>query len=76
MKEFNDVESSMNIVPELEINVDTVYLRSNVREFERDGVILKKYDEVQMTKDEYIEKIAKEKDILQETVDVIILSSL
>ena len=76
MKEFKNVESSVDVVLELEIGVDTVYMRSNVSEFEKEGIMLKKYDEIQMTKDEYIEKIAKEKDVLQETVDVLVISSL
>ena len=76
MKEIKNAESSVNVVLELEIGVDTVYIRSNISEFEREGITLKKYDEIQMTKDEYIEKIAKEKDVIQEVVDVLVMDSL
>lgn len=76
MREIKNVESSVDVVLELEIGVDTVYIRSNISEFEKDGIMLKKYDEIQMSKDEYIEKIAKEKDVLQETVDILVISSL
>lgn len=69
----------MTEVPELEVGIDTVYIRTNVARIDEtaeEGFHGWQYEEVQMTKDEYIEKIAKEKNILQETVDVLILSSL
>ena len=69
MREIKDVESSVDIVAGLEIDVDTVYIRSNIRDFEREGVSLKKYDEIQMTKNEYIAS-------LQDSIDVLILSNL
>ena len=69
----------MDEVHTLEVSVDTVYIRSNVVRIDEDGeegFHGWQYNEVQMSKDEYIEKIAKEKDALQETVDVLVLSGL
>ena len=76
MKVFESVRGSMLEVPLLEVGVDTVYMRSNVIRIEEEEFSGWQYNEIQMSKDEYIEKIAKEKDILQETVDVLVLSSL
>ena len=57
MKEIKNAESSVDTVLELEIGVDTVYVRSNIRDIVREGMLLKAYDEIQMTKDEYIETL-------------------
>ena len=76
MKVFESVRGSMLEVPLLEVGVDTVYMRSNVIRIEEEEFSGWQYNEIQMSKDEYIEKIAKEKDILQETVGVLVLSSL
>ena len=79
MKEIKQVRGTMAEVLLLEVNKDTVYVRSNVTRIDEDteeGFHGWEYNETQIAKDEYIEKIAKEKNILQETVDVLILSSL
>lgn len=67
MKELKDVRGSKEAVKETIIGVDTVYLHSNVRkcEDEEDMYI---YDEVQLTKDEYLER-------LQNTINTIIRNS-
>lgn len=76
MKVLENVRGSMVEVPSLELGVDTVYMRSNVIRIDEEEFNGWQYDEIQMTTDEYIEKIAKEKDMLQDAVDMIILSSL
>lgn len=76
MKVLENVRGSMVEVPSLELGVDTVYMRSNVIRIDEEEFNGWQYNEIQMSKDEYIEKIAKEKDILQETVNVLVLSSL
>lgn len=72
MKEFKDVRGTMPEVLLLEINVDTVYIRSDVIRIDEEGEEGFRgwqYDEVQMTKNEYIAS-------LQESIDMLILSSL
>ena len=70
------VRGTMETVPEIEVSVDTVYIRTNVIRIEEDKFTGWEYDEVQISKDDYIAQIAQEKNTLQEAVDAIILSSL
>jgi hypothetical protein len=67
MKKLKDVRGSKEAAKETIIGVDTVYLHSNVRkcEDEEDMYI---YDEVQLTKDEYLER-------LQNTINTILKNS-
>ncbi len=45
----------MEVIPFIEVNVDTVYIRTNVEQIEEEGFTgLKEYDEIQMSKDEFI----------------------
>ena len=53
------VRGSMKEVPEIEVNVDTVYLRTNITRIETDDFTGWEYDETQYTKDEYISYIRK-----------------
>lgn len=50
----------MKEVPEIEVNVDTVYVRTNIQRIEEEDFVGWKYDEVQYKKDEFIELISKE----------------
>nr|WP_259545017.1 hypothetical protein [Heyndrickxia oleronia] len=45
---------------ELEINVDTVYVRSNITRIETEDFTGWEYDEIQYDKNEYIEMISTE----------------
>lgn len=63
MKIFKNVESTATHVPHIEVNVDTVYVRDNIKEVEKDGVLVKVYDETQMTLREYQES---ESDLLRQ----------
>ena len=70
------VRGSMETVSSIEVNVDTVYVRTNIIPI--DSVEFKgwEYDEIQYTKDEYIELVAKENAIFKDTVDMLVLSSI
>lgn len=70
------VRGTMEIVPEIEVNVDTVYIRTNVVKIEEEDFVGWEYDEMQISKDEYIEKIAKENKTLKDTVDRLVLDAL
>lgn len=70
MKELKDVQGSKEAAKELIIGKDTVYIHSNIRKLETnedDGfkkdADLYAYDEIQMSKDEYLEKIQKELEV-------------
>lgn len=54
------VRGTMKEVPEIEVNVDTVYVRTNIRRIEEEDFVGWEYDEVQYKKDEFIELISKE----------------
>lgn len=70
------VRGTMEIVPEIEVNVDTVYIRTNVVKIEEEDFVGWEYDEMQISKDEYIEKIAKANETLKDTVDRLVLDAL
>lgn len=68
MKELKDVQGSKEAAQELIIGKDTVYIHSNIRKVEKtddfkEGEDLYVYDEIQMSKDEYLEKIQKELEV-------------
>ncbi|TCJ01601.1 hypothetical protein [Cytobacillus praedii] len=54
------VQGTQEIVKEIEVNVDTVYVRSNIVRVETEDFIGWEYDEEQYNKDEFIEKITNE----------------
>ena len=54
------VRGTMEEVPEIEVNVDTVYVRTNIQRIEEEDFVGWEYDEVQYKKDEFIELISKE----------------
>ena len=70
------VRGSMETVPEIEVNVDTVYVRTNIVKVEEEDFVGWEYDEAQISKDEYIEKIAKENEVLKDAVDRLVLDAL
>ena len=51
----NGVRGTMNIVPEVEINFNTVYVRTNVVRVEEDDFSGWQYDETEYTQSEYID---------------------
>ena len=51
----NGVRGTMNIVPEVEINFNTVYVRTNIVRIEEDEFSGWQYDETEYTQSEYID---------------------
>ena len=62
MKIFQNVRGSQQTVPQIEINVDTVYVRSNIERIETDDFTGWEYEEVQYSVREYIENLTSEED--------------
>lgn len=51
----NGVRGTMNTVPEVEINFNTVYVRTNIVRIEEDEFSGWQYDETEYTQSEYID---------------------
>ena len=51
----NGIRGTMNIVPEVEINFNTVYVRTNIIQVEEDDFSGWQYDETEYTQSEYID---------------------
>lgn len=62
MKVFQGIRGSQKQVPQVEVNKDTVYVRSNIERIEEDEFTGWQYNEVQYKKDEYIENLTNEED--------------
>lgn len=62
MKVYNNVRSSARHIPSVEVNVDTVYIRSNIAKVEEEEFEGWEYDEIQYTIREYLEKLTNEED--------------
>lgn len=71
MKTFQNVRGSQSNVPEIEVNVDTVYVRSNIERIETEDFTGWQYDETQYTVREYIETIANKNKILESENEVL-----
>ena len=69
MKEFKNVQGSTEQAQPLIVNKDTVYVHTNiVQATDEDGNVvdgLYVYDEVQYTKDEYIQMMAEKNETLE-----------
>ena len=79
MKTFQNVRGTQSNVPEIEVNVDTVYVRSNIERIETEEFVGWQYDEIQYEVKEYIELIANEnKDlkVRQESTELALLDIL
>lgn len=68
MIRLKDVQGSKEAAQELIIGKDTVYIHSNIRKMEKTDELNKNedmyiYDEIQMSKDEYLEKLQKELEV-------------
>lgn len=49
-------------VPDVEVNVDTVYIRTNITKIEEEDFNGWEYDEVQYDKNEFIETLTRQED--------------
>ena len=74
MKELKDVVGSKEAAKELIIGKDTVYIHTNIRKYEskdenfKDSGDLYIYDEIQMTKDEYLESLQEKVETADNTI--------
>ena len=64
------VRGTMKEVPEIEVNVDTVYIRSNIERIEEEDFVGWEYDETQYNKDEFIELISSENKDLKQKLEI------
>lgn len=65
MKQFLNVIGSQESVPNLEVNVDTVYVRDNIKRIEEEFFKGWEYDEIQYTLREYQEVVGNKAEILK-----------
>ena len=63
MKTYSKVRGSMETVPKIEVNIDTVYIRSNIIEINEEDFKGWEYDEIQYGKNEYTELTSNEQKI-------------
>ena len=70
MTEYKNVQGTQSTVPSLEINVDTVYIRTNIQDIHTEEMpVLWQYDEIQMTIEEYLKQAVPEnQDIADESM--------
>ena len=64
MKLFNKVRGSMETVPNVEVDRDTVYVRNNIIAIDTEDFKGWQYDEIQYKKDEYTEFLQEQNKIL------------
>ena len=64
------VRGTMKEVPEIEVNVDTVYIRKNIVRIEEEDFVGWEYDETQYNKDEFIELISSENKDLKQKLEI------
>lgn len=57
MKVFNNIRGTMKNVASVEVNIDTVYLRSNIKRIDEEDFYGWEYDEIQMPLQNYIQQI-------------------
>ena len=69
MQQFYKVRGTMATVIQLEVNVDTVYVRSNVIKVENEQFIGWEYDEIQCGVKEYIALISEKSDANTGAID-------
>ena len=62
MKIFQNIRSTAEYVPIIEVNIDTVYVRSNIEKIEEMEFSGWEYNEIQYAVREYLEKLTNEED--------------
>lgn len=68
MKIFQNVRSTAKNIPSIEVNVDTVYVRSEIKRVEEMEFSGWEYNEVQYKKDNYIELISDKNELLESSL--------
>ena len=71
MKKFTGVIGTMEQVPTLEVNVSTVYVRSNVKQIDFQGMKAWQYDEIQYDLREYQAGLGEKATELENNANVI-----
>jgi len=72
VKVYNKVRGTMSAVPNIEVNKDTVYIRSNIIQITNEDFTGWEYDEIQYDSKEYIENLTT----AQDTQSIAMLISL
>ncbi len=62
MKVFQNVRSTAEYIPSVEVNIDTVYIRSEIKRIEEIDFSGWEHNEIQYELREYISKLANEED--------------
>ena len=62
MRVYKKIRGTQEHVPAVEVNIDTVYIRSNIKRIEEEDFTGWEYDEVQYDKNKYIEQLINEED--------------
>jgi len=75
MQQFSKVRGTMEIVMPLEVNVDTVYVRSNIIRVENEQFIGWEYDEIQYGIKEYIALTSEKSDANKGALNFLIMNS-
>lgn len=68
MKEYKKVMSSAENIQEIEFNVDTVYVRNNIKKIKNEEFEGYIYDEKQYNKDEYLKLKTQENQELKNSI--------
>ncbi len=72
MKSYQNVKGTMESIHDISSCKDTVYIRSNIKRIETDDFTGWEYDEIQLDKDEYLEKLT----MIDESQSMALLVSL
>lgn len=63
MKMYNNARGTMKNVPSIEVNKDTVYIRSNIIAVNEEEFKGWQYDEIQYEIKEYVENLSSSQDV-------------
>lgn len=58
-----NVRSTAEVIPSIDVNIDTVYIRNKIKRIEEEDFNGWEYDEMQYPKDKYIEELTREEDL-------------
>lgn len=61
--DFMKIRGTQKVVPEIEVNIDTVYIRTNITKVEEEDFSGWEYDEIQYKKDTYIQMMAEQSNL-------------
>jgi hypothetical protein len=75
MKVYNKIRGTMPTVPNIEVNKDTVYIRSNITQISEENFKGWEYDEIQYSVKEYIENLSAIQDVQSMAMSTSLLMS-